>query len=84
MTTREKLKEMLTSKGMFDTQADLVLEKAIPKIEKLTPGYNITWDRPAKEYPNSVYIALWITLSETALEWIDENLPRAYFRSMFV
>lgn len=84
MTTREKLKKVLTDNGMFPEQAEEVLARAIPEIEKLTPNYQITWDSPAEEYPNAVYVTMWLTLKPIALAWIDEKLPRAWFRPMFV
>ncbi len=83
MTTKERLKKMLTDKGMFDSQANAILREAIPKIESMTPNYRITWDRPASEYPDVVYNVMWRPLCEAALKWIDENMPEAWFRPMF-
>ncbi len=83
MTTREKLKKMLVDKGMFEDQAEEVMEMAIPKIEELTPGYRITWDRPADEYPAPLYSIFWLTLKEVAIKWIDANVPKAWYRPMF-
>ena len=83
MTTKEKLKKMLTDRGMFDDQADEVLKEAIPQIESITPDYRITWDRPASDYDNEFYNAMWISLCYAALKWIDKNAPQAWFRPMF-
>lgn len=83
MTTRGKLREMLTSRGMFDSQAEEVLKIAIPRIESTTPSHRITWDRPANEYPKEVYNAMWLFLRTAAKEWIAENAPDAWFRPMF-
>jgi hypothetical protein len=83
VTTKEKLTKMLVDNGMFDDQAKKVMEVAIPRIEALTPDYKITWDRPAEEYPDPVYAAIWLHLRGIALEWIDENIPKAWFRPMF-
>ncbi len=83
MTTKERLKKMLTDRGMFDSQADAVLKEVIPQIESLTPGYRITWDRPANEYPDAVYNVMWLPLRDAALKWIDKNMPQAWFRPMF-
>ena len=83
MTTKEKLKAMLTECGMFETQAEAVLEIAIPQIEALTPEYHITWDRPAQEYPEQIYTAMWLTLKAVAKDWIAKNEPRAWYRPMF-
>jgi hypothetical protein len=75
---------MLTDCGMFDDQADAVLAEAIPRIEGCTPNYRVTWDRPADEYPDVVYNAMWLHVKDVALKWIDENAPQAWFRPMFV
>lgn len=83
MTTREKLKKMLTDCGMFERQADEVMREAIPRIESLTPDYRITWDGPASEYPDSVFNAMWLHVRGVAREWIDKNAPEAWFRPMF-
>jgi len=83
MTTRERLKGMLTERGMFDENADEVLKEAIPRIEKSTPDYKITWDRPADEYLDAFYDSMWLSLRDVALEWIDEKAPEAWFRPMF-
>ncbi|MFH1677785.1 MAG: hypothetical protein ABH888_03170 [Patescibacteria group bacterium] len=83
MTTKEKLRKMLTDRGMSDNQADEVLKEAIPQIEGLTPGYKITWDRPASEYPDVVYNVLWLSLCDAAKKWIDANAPEAWYRPMF-
>lgn len=83
MTAKEKLKKMLTDQGMFDNEANAVLEEAIPQIESLIPDYKITWHSPVSEYPDAVYNAMWHPLCDAALKWIDKNAPRAWYRSMF-
>lgn len=83
MTTQERFKKMLIDCGMSDNQADAVLEIAIPRIESAAPNYRITWDRPAEEYPDVLYNTWWLYLKDAALEWIEENIPQAWFRSMF-
>ena len=83
MTTRQVLRKMLTDKGMLDRQADAVLAKAIPEIERLSPDYQITWDRPASEYPDALYNAMLETLCDVARKWIEKNAPQAWFRPMF-
>lgn len=82
-TTREKLKKMLTDRGMFDSDADKVLENVIPQIESMGPMYKITWNSPADGYPDTFYNLIWLLLRKTALKWIDENVPEAWFRPMF-
>ena len=83
MTTREQLRKMLVDKGMSENQAEKVLEIAIPKIEEASPNYQVTWDRPAKEYPDVVYKVMWLHVKEAAKEWLAEHAPNAWFRPMF-
>lgn len=50
-----------------------------------SPAYKITWDSPAADYPDYLYVAIYTTtIREVALQWIDENIPMAWFREMFV
>lgn len=45
----------------------------------------ITWDRPAEEYPQALYIVLIIThLERRVVEWADKHLPMAWWKPMFV
>ncbi len=83
MTTKEKLVDMLFNHGMSEDPAKEVVELAIPKIEQASPDSEITWDRPAGEYPDVMYNIFWLTLKETALEWIDKNAPQAWYRACF-
>lgn len=86
MTTKQVLHKQLTDNGMFDSQADKVLEIAIPEIEKLVPNYRITWDRPASEYPEQIFYIWWWwwwCLKPIALKWIEENAPQACFKPCF-
>lgn len=80
---KDKLKSLLTERGMFDEQAEAVLSEAIPQIEALVPGYKIAWSSPAEDYPDQMYTVWWMSLKETALVWIDKNIPKAWFRPMF-
>lgn len=84
LTTRQKFEKMLFERGMFEAQASKVMDLAIPKLQELVVEYQITWDKPANKYPEAFYNVAFITVKEAALEWIDTNLPRAWFRAMFV
>jgi len=83
MTMLEKFIKLLTGYGMSESQANNVMELVIPEIDKLSGKYKITWNRSASEYPESVYRVLWIIVKKCALEWINENIPMAWFRPMF-
>lgn len=80
-TTKQRCLNFLIQRGMFDSQAEQVLERAKPDIE--VGGYQMTWDRPASEYPDVLYAVIGLILKRHALEWIDEHAPLAWFRPMF-
>jgi hypothetical protein len=81
MTTKEKLLRFLVSTGMFPNQAEAVFERALPQLE--VDDYRVTWDGPCDDYPEVIYGCWLMVLKEVALEWIDENLPNAWYRPMF-
>jgi len=84
MTTKDRFHKMLTDSGMFDRQADEVIELFITDFNEVNSGYRVTWDRPASEYPDAFYAVGFMWLKKTAMRWIDEHLPQAWFRLMFV
>ncbi len=51
---------------------------------KIQKPYHITWESPASDYPESLYGLWFITLKPIALKWIDDNIPQAWFRMMFL
>jgi hypothetical protein len=84
MTVREKLELMLVEKGMFLTQAKEVIELSIPKLNELSGDYTITFDSPSNEYPNMLYSVWYLTIKPIALKWINDNIPQAWYKEMFV
>jgi len=84
MTTRQRFEKMLTDMGVFDSQAAAIMELAIPMFSEASPEYSVTWDRPASEYPDAFYRVTFVLVKRAALQWIDANLPQAWFRAMFV
>lgn len=84
MTTREKLESMLIERGMSVQQANEVMDLAKPKIDEVADNYEISYDRPASEYPDIIYNTLFLFIKPIALKWIEENKPLAWFKPMFI
>lgn len=85
MTTQEKFEKKLTDMGVFESQAKQIMELAKPKFAESLPEYKVTWERPANEYPDAFYtVGFMMVVKGAALQWIDSNLPKAWFRQMFV
>jgi hypothetical protein len=80
MTVKEKIMGMLEDMGMFPSQAEAVLELAILELDKNT---GLNWTDKADAYPPLIYnIALGL-IKPIALEWIEQNIPQAWFKPMF-
>tara|TARA_R110000850_G_scaffold32558_1_gene89718 strand:- start:682 stop:939 length:258 start_codon:yes stop_codon:yes gene_type:complete len=83
-TIKSKLQDKLTGMGMFESQAKQVMDLAIPKMNDIVDDYNIDFNDPSDTYPEAIYSVLFMTVKITALEWIEENAPMAWFKPMFV
>ncbi len=98
MTTKERLIGNLIDCGMFQSQAEQIIELAIPVLNKQAHEingfhgvtfepknpYQINWDAPSFHYPDGLYAVWFMSIKPIALKWIDENKPQAWFRDMFV
>ena len=82
MTVKERALKTLTSNGMFPSQAEKVFQLALPKME--TPDHTTTWDKDSSEYPDVLYVVWAMILRDAALEWIDANLPEAWYHPLFL
>lgn len=69
--------------GMFESQANEVMEIAIPRMNVVTDGYKIDFNDCSSTYPEAIYNVLFISVKAVAREWIAENKPQAWFRPMF-
>lgn len=87
MTTREKFESMIFNNGVFENQAKAMMDFAIPKIDaqmQEQKTQTLTWDRPCSEYPSAIYATVFmIFVRPLVVEWIDKNLPQAWYRPMF-
>ncbi len=98
MTTKQRLIGNLIDCGMSQSQAEQIIELAIPVLDKQAHEingfhgvtfepenpYHINWDSPSFHYPDGLYAAWFMSIKPIALKWIDENKPQAWFRDMFV
>jgi hypothetical protein len=87
MTTRQKFEQMLYDMGIFETQAKEIMDFAIEEIDLLrTPEdpYQITWNRPASEYPEAFYnVVFGVKIKPQVFAWANENMPMAWWKPMF-
>ena len=87
MTTRQKFEEMLYNMGIFETTAKEIMDFAIKEIDKQkTDGdpYQITWHRPASEYPEAFYnVVFAVKIKHQVFAWAEKNMPKAWWKPMF-
>ena len=81
MTFEEKIKGLLVSNGMFDYMADEVMERI--KADEAHQSMQGRWKDDVDGYPTQLFSVVWEIAKHHALEYIDENLPLAWFRPMF-
>jgi len=83
MTIRKKLESMLVRMGMFDSQAEKVIDLAIPELNDIVGNYSINFEDDSDAYPDAIYSVLMLSVKPIALKWIEENHPMAWFKLMF-
>ena len=81
MTFKEKMVELLHGQGMFQSQAEAVVELVI--ADPANEAMKGRWNEDIAGYPPEIVAVLWLSTKHTAREWIAENCPRAWFRPLF-
>ena len=74
---------MITDLGMWPEEATAIMDSAMPVVDDID-DYKMHWNGPAEEYPDAMYAILYLTIRPIALKYIDDNIPEAFFREMFV
>jgi hypothetical protein len=81
MTIKEKLIEMLTSQGMFESQATEVFERM--KADEANAAMQGRWHDSFEDYPPAMLNIMWVSAKRTALAYIEETCPQAWFKPLF-
>ena len=82
MTFEERITELLVSNGMAVDYAAKVIKLA--KADKVNDAMKGRWQDQVDSCPPVILNMLWLGVRRTALSWIDENIPNAWFRPLFV
>lgn len=80
MTILEYLMAELDKCGMFPETAAAVIELAMEQNGTLAAIAN----KKVKDYPPMIMKVLWISTKHTALDYIEEHEPQAWYKLMFV
>ena len=82
MNFEEKIKEMLTGSGMFDSQADAVMSAF--KEDERFDSFEGRWHEEVDAYPPVMVQVVWLGVKRVGLEWIEENIPDAWYKPLFM
>jgi hypothetical protein len=81
MTFYEYYLQKLIANGMFEDQAQAVMQQVM--IDPANEAMLGRWWESTEGYLPVLLVILWFNVKTNALEWIDTNLPLAWYRPMF-
>jgi len=80
LTAREYLVNMLVQHALSPIHAEEIITTV---LDTPTTDWKI-WDYPSDQQPPEFYAKWWLVAKQAALKWIDECIPDAWFRPMFL
>ena len=81
MTIKAEMKRRLYESGLFEKDCNAIIEEA-KKVEILD-SMKDRWDDEKGGYIPLVIDTIWISVKRVALEYINKNMPDAWFKSVF-
>ena len=79
MNIIEKIKADLAANGLNETQIEAIVKAMVEKEKHMSSR----WNDDVEEYPEGFYNLLWALCKTHALEYIEANCPKAWFRAVF-
>jgi uncharacterized iron-regulated protein len=84
MTVREKIEQILIDLGMFQQQAQKVMDIVVPQIDAISEDYQIEWDNDFDIYEDEMYEFLFSIVKPETLKWNGKHCPKAWFKENFI
>lgn len=93
MTVYEKLWNIaFTANGiapgiLFDSMKEPLRPYIVEEMNKIAKEIHYdgwTYDSPASEYPESIYMLVWEPVRKATLRFLEDNHPVAWFKPMFM
>lgn len=81
MTIRDLLYGRLLGSGLFDSQAEAVLQMVYDEGDK---ELKTRWHDNYEDYNPIVIDVLWVSVCRNTLKFIDANCPKHWARNFFV
>ena len=69
----------LQKRGMFNSQAETVMQKVVAQNDQMDGR----WNEDISEYPPMMKNLIWINIENEALKYIKKHCPEAWFRPVF-
>lgn len=85
MTIEDRLTAELTSRGMWPKDAAALMQQLkLDSADESLPLHTMhqRWSDDVEAYPKAILALSWLELQRRALSWIDENCPKAFYRSV--
>lgn len=79
MTIKETLTGYMTKRGLFPAEADEVVEA----YKAREPSMSQRMGDQTEDYPPEFLTVLLVTIRLGVVDWIDNNKPKHWARSMF-
>lgn len=81
MSLADKFTEILRQHMMGDDDIEAALSYA--RSRSMLEAMQGRWDDDIEGYPISLLSALWISVKDCVLEWIEANKPLAWYKPLF-
>ena len=81
MKIRKVLYNRLLGHGLFESQADAILQMVYDEGDN---ELKTRWNDNAEDYNSIVIDVLWIAVCRNTVKFIDENCPKHWARNFFV
>ena len=82
MTFEKLAHDHLFNNGMFESDVNKVIELS-KKDEVLSDAMEGRWNDEVEGYPPFMVSIFLTSLNSVAVKYIDENIPKAWFRPVF-
>lgn len=79
MTIRELMIHNLMERGLFEDQAEQVMDICESELKSMSRR----WDDPKDSYNQTFLISLWANVGKIAYSWIEDNYPVAFYKPLF-
>lgn len=79
MTFLDDMKQRLVGQGMFESQAQQVMGRAMEQMDDMKGR----WGHQVDGYPPLMVDLIWISIQRVAYVWIEDNMPEAWYRPIF-